>query len=438
MDISIISLIGIIVGVALFVFMSFKKVPLVVAACMVALFIALLSGQPIMGLITGTWATGFANFMKGYFFPLTLSAVIGKLMNDAGAARRIAMGFYGLIRKSKKNPKFTAMIVIPVLYTILTCCGISGFVVVFTMVGLSKEIMQEFDIPWRMYCYGGSTAMCQFWIPGSITLTNIAATKIAGVSLTAAPMFGIVITAAFWVVAVLLIWFELKKAEKNGEGFMDTGAEFLKTPMANARADGQELPNLAVSILPLGCAMVLAVVFSVEIVIALFIGVVLASVCYHKYMPSYMQALGDGVSSAFSPLMSSASATGVGSVIAAVPGFQIIMSGLSTFPPVLEGMGYIIIICFALASPAGGVSSFGPQALECMLGGGLSAGVSARLIALSTFTGVPPHSPAIANVVAVTKIEYRHAVVVYLKVCLIGGGFASLVALLTINLGLFV
>ena len=94
---------------------------------------------------------------------------------------------------------------------------------------------------------------------------------------------------------------DLKRAEKNGEGFMDTGAAYDAT--VRAPTSGEErLPPLWLSVIPLLVAILLATVFQLDIVIALFVGVILAIACFWNYMPTIKKTLGDGVTSAFGPV----------------------------------------------------------------------------------------------------------------------------------------
>lgn len=437
MDIGIISLIGIIAGVVFFIFMCMKRVPMVIAACLASLLIILTSGQPIMEMVTVTWATSFSNFLKSYFLPLTLSAITGKLINDAGAARRIALSFYSFTRKCPFNPKMMAVLFTPLMYVILGCFGINGYVIVFSVIGIAKEILKEFDVPWRMYVYGGALGLSNMWIPGSLSMTNIAATSAAGVNIGAAPVLGILQTAVYLGVGTLLIWLDLRHAEKVGEGFMDTGAEFLKSPLATAQtADEENLPSLFLSILPLACTMILAALFGIHIIIALFIGLLIACAVYLKYVRSLMQSLGEGVSSAFAPLITTGAAVAVGGVVQAAPGFQIVKDMLSNLPPLLEGVGYVAIITFILGSALGGMNAMAGQAFTCLAAGGYSAAVSARLMGMAVFTALPPHSSSIANIVTLAKVDYRKVMVTYVRTSLISGAAAMVVALIAVSLGL--
>jgi len=433
----IISLIGIIAGVTLFIVMSFKGFQIVISACMASLVVIITSGQSFLEVMTGTWANSFAGLLKAYFLIMVLSAMLGKLMNDAGAAKRIAQSVYGLFRQNKRNPKLFAALFAPVMYTLLTYMGISGLVVIFTVLGIGRQICKEFDIPWRLYCYSGPISIITQWLPGSLNLTNIIAAQVAGVSLLGNVGIGIVAGVVYFIVGVIFISCDLKDAEKKGEGFMETGAAFDAASKAPVDSDDVKLPNLLISWLPLLTALVLAAGFGIDIMLSMLVGVVLCIILYWKYIPAMKKTLGEGAVSAFTPVIGIAAASAVANVMLATPGFNIIVSALGALPSEWEGIGYIVLLTFIMASPMGSLNSMGQKSLECLTVAGFSPVTSARLMGISSFYSCPPHSSAIANVTAVTKLEYKRVIGIYTKVPLVGGFCALVVSLLLLKLGIF-
>lgn len=438
MQIEIISLIGILAGVGVFIFMATKGFQLVVTACAASLIIILTSGQPIMEMINVTWTGGFANFLKSYFLVLTLSAVIGKLMNDSGAAKRIARSLYGVCKRGRGNQKLIAALFVPIMYIILCYAGISGLVVVFTVLGIGEQIMREFDIPWRLYCYGGAVSIVTQWMPGSLNLVNIAAGTTTGTPISGNVGLGLVATVVYLCVTFLFLASDLKQAEKKGEGFMETGAAFAATVKAPANGQGEKLPSMFISVLPLLVTLVLAIAFQIHIVAALFVGVVLEMLCFSKYLPGLKKSLGDGVISAFGPVVGVGATAAVATVITASPGFSLVVGVLSNLPAQFEGIGYIALLTFIMATGAGSISSMGAKALECFTNAGLSPLTASKLMQVATFTTCPPHSSAVANVTVVAKLEYKRIIGIYLKVTFVGGACAMAACMLLVHLGIFI
>lgn len=436
MQIEIISLIGILLGVGVFIFMATKGFQLVVTACTASLIIIFTSGMPVMKMVNETWAGGFSNFLRTYFLVLTLSAVIGKLMNDSGAAKRIAHSLYVVCKKGKGNQKLIAALFVPIMYIILCYAGISGLVVVFTVLGIGEQIMREFDIPWRLYCYGGAVSIVTQWMPGSLNLVNIAASTTTGTPIFGNLGLGLVATVVYLLVTFLFLVGDLKRAEKQGEGFMDTGAAFAATLKSSDTGDAA-LPSLLLSVFPLLTTLVLAVAFQINIVAALFVGVVLEMICFVKYLPGLKKSLGDGVISAFGPVVGVGATAAVATVITASPGFGLVVGILSNLPAEIEGIGYIALLTFIMATGAGSISSMGATALECFTNAGLSPLTASKLMQVATFTTCPPHSSAVANVTVVAKLEYKRIIGIYLKVTFVGGACAMAACLLLAKLGVF-
>ena len=63
----IISIIGILVGLAALIVLAMKGVSLYISAPLAAAVVAIFSGKNVIGLLTGEYMTGFAGFMQSYF-----------------------------------------------------------------------------------------------------------------------------------------------------------------------------------------------------------------------------------------------------------------------------------------------------------------------------------------------------------------------------------
>ena len=92
---SVISLIGILLGMVILVFLAFKGYNVIIVSVIAALVVAVFAGTDILPLIIDSYMTKFADFAKNNFMIFLLSAVFGKLMGDSGAADTIA---YSMLR----------------------------------------------------------------------------------------------------------------------------------------------------------------------------------------------------------------------------------------------------------------------------------------------------------------------------------------------------
>ena len=123
----VVSLIGIILGLSLLIFLAFKGHSIIWVAPVCAILVALTGGLNILDLYLNDYMNGMAGFVLSWFPAFFLSAVFGKLMDSTGAARSLANKIVELI-----GPKFALLaVIIPCL--LMTYGGISLFVVVLVI-----------------------------------------------------------------------------------------------------------------------------------------------------------------------------------------------------------------------------------------------------------------------------------------------------------------
>ena len=145
-----ISFIGIILGVAIFIGLSFKGNNLAVSAAIGAIVILLFGGVNVVTGLTDYWIVGLANSAKSYFMIFTLGGIFGKIMDVTGGAKAIAYALLKLIDKA--SPQFKpscAVYFLVLMYFICTYVGIHGFIVVFTVLPIGRELFHDLNIPWR-------------------------------------------------------------------------------------------------------------------------------------------------------------------------------------------------------------------------------------------------------------------------------------------------
>lgn len=102
------------------------------------------------------------------------------------------------------------------------------FVAMFALIPLARPIFKECNIPWHLFCAAWSLAACSFtmaMIPGVPAIAWINAANGCGVSMTAAPILGIVGSIIAIVVSCIYIKFALKRAQAKGETYEVTVAD---------------------------------------------------------------------------------------------------------------------------------------------------------------------------------------------------------------------
>lgn len=431
----ILSLIGIGVGIAFFIFCCYKGVQMFLSALIASLIIIVFSGMSVLETLGGVWADATGGFITDYILIFVGGCLYGQIMAAGKGSRSIAIAFANVIRRSKKNQKFICVLFVPVMYMILTYVGVNSFVIVFTVLHTARDLYQEIDIPWRFYCYGGACSMATCILGGSLQMVNIQLSEMYGTSLTTSMGLSVVGFAAFVLMFLLLAKMDIRKVERTGETFMDSGAAFANANVNKTTDSQEELPRTIYAIISMAAVVVCAVLF--HVLIGILVGILLNLLFFSKYIPNMNETITSGVTLSFAPALNAAATVGLSTLVAAAPGFQIVTNALSGLSPLYYGPAVIALVTFLTAAPPGAVSAFAPQILESMSAAGFSASVSHRILSASAFTSVGPHSPGVVNTTMLAKLSYKKAVPVYLKISMIPGFFALLVMILCVQFGIF-
>lgn len=442
---------GLLVGLLVFILLCFKKVNTILAA-VVSVSIMLLASLPLLResglgfyqmLITGAKEQGFSSYMDGvggflknYLLLFMLSALYGKVMEDSGAVRRLTLSLTKLIKK-RKNVKFYATCLLPLFYTILGYCGISGFVMVFAVVALGRELFSECNVPWRFYCYGAVGNMTNGIIAGNLQAQNLKATALFGVSASAGAAMSLVFAAVQLAAAALMIYFDVRRSERRGEGFLPDGAAILKAQLKDPIPD-EKLPSTFCAALPLLVTVGLILFLKLSAEATLLCAIVLCFVLFHRQMEKPMETLGTGLQAGVAPVVTVAAVAGLATIIPEMPGFTLITNAIDHLPNVYGGVLLIAVITALVANPVPVFSSEGITSILMDKFSSLSAGNAARLSLCSQAIPCPPWNAGAINAVALTKLEFKTAAWYYFKATTFPGLVALAVVLGLVQLGVFV
>ena len=191
----IVGVLGIIVGLVFFVVAAMKGWNVLVTSIVTAIIIALTNSMNIASAMVGTensYVTGLASFVQKNIFIFLGGAILGELMDKSGAARSIA---HAIMNKVGSKSPYLVLLGIALVGAILTYAGISMFVAMFALIPLARPMFKECNMPWHLFAAAWSLAACSFtmaMIPGVPAVAWINAANGCGVSLTAAPVLGIV------------------------------------------------------------------------------------------------------------------------------------------------------------------------------------------------------------------------------------------------------
>lgn len=444
----IVSLFGIAAGLLLFIVLCFRRTNTILAAVLSAMIMIALS-LPAMGnrlsdmyglLISGrdgfiSYMSGVGGFIKSYLLLFMFSALYGKVMDDSGAIRRIALALKRVIRRSK-HAKFYAVCVLPVFYIVLGYCGISGFVMVFAVVALGRELFSECDVPWRFYCYGALGNITNGVLAGNLQAQNLKAAELFGVSPTAGAAMSLVFCAVQLTVAALIIWFDVRKCEKRGEGFYPDGEAIMRTQIGESRAEN-ELPGLLKSVLPIALTVFVVIALKAEAETTLAGVSILCFLILHRQLVSPKDTLNAGLQAGIMPVVTVAAVTGLATIMPQMPGFAVIATMFDKLSDLTGGVLLISVMTALIANTVPVLSSEGIATIIAQKFAGISAENGARLAICAQLSPCTPWCAGVINAVALTKIDLKTASWYYFGISFFPSLAALAVVMQLIALGVF-
>lgn len=436
----VIGVIGIIVALVIFVIASMKGWNVLITSLIAAAIIILTNGMDLATAMVGSeksYVTGMAGFVQKNLLIFMGGAIIGEFMDKSGAAKSIANAVMGVA--GKKGPYFI-LLGIALVGAILTYAGVSMFVAMFALIPLARPMFKEANIPWHLFCAAWSLGACSFtmaMIPGVPAVAWINAANGCGVSLTAAPVLGIVGSIIAIAVSCIYIKFALKRAEAKGETYAQTAGVEEEAAVVE---DDRKLPNLGLSLLPLIALIVIIIGGSIAgvaniVYIGMVIAIVLSIVCFWVNLGSVnavRDALGNGAKNALGPALFTSAAVGVGTVAAASVGFTVIYEAIFNMP----GGAYVSAATMAAAlggimgSGSGAVGIIAGNFLDPYLATGVNPAALAKIIATAaTIGGALPNSGAMFGMMAAMGLNhgnsYKHIAAIS-----IGAGLCALVVMI--------
>lgn len=436
----VIGVIGIIVALVIFVIASMKGWNVLITSLIAAAIIIVTNGMDLASAMVGSeksYVTGLAGFVQKNLLIFMGGAIVGEFMDKSGAAKSIANAIMGVA--GKKGPYFI-LLGIALVGAILTYAGVSMFVAMFALIPLARPMFKEANIPWHLFCAAWSLGACSFtmaMIPGVPAVAWINAANGCGVSLTAAPVMGIVGSIIAIVVSCLYIKFALKRAEAKGETYAQTaGVE----EEAAADVEDRKLPNLGLSLLPLVALIAIIIIGSAMgvaniVYVGMVAAIVLSIICFWVNLGSVIavrDALGNGAKNALGPALFTSAAVGVGTVAAASVGFTVIYEAIFNMP----GGSYVSAATMAAAlggimgSGSGAVGIIAGNFLEPYLATGVDPAAMAKIIATAaTIGGALPNSGAMFGMMAAMGLNhgnsYKHIAAIS-----IGAGLCALIVMI--------
>lgn len=441
MNMELLSLIGILIATIVFVVAVFKGYHIALVTIFSSIIVIIFSRAELIETMQDAFMVKMAATYKSYFLLFFFSALFAKTLSACGATQAIAYKLIRFSEKFKGNEKIAAVLCVAGMQAAFTMGGISLFVVIFTVADIARQLFKRVDVPWKFFAFviiGGGTFTIGM-MPGSPQLTNLIGMEYFGTSATAAPVLGILCSIFSLILSVIFVRHEVNKAQKQGEGFLPTGAEIMKSTEPGDYSEVKDIPLLK-CLFPSIVLLIVLNILRANPVTALFSGILTTYVLFNPVTQfrNLKNAAITAVNHTNMSLIALATASGFGGVVASVSGFQYLLNTLDSIP------GPATLQVFVAVNVAAGFtasSSTGQRlALDLFADKFMSYGIPNaalhRLVAISSCgLDTLPHSPALANQYSIAKLSHKDAYYYTFMISVLFNIFTAMFCMILISLG---
>jgi H+/gluconate symporter-like permease len=405
------SVIGILVSLAVIVFLALRGVGIMLIAPFAVVIVSVFSGMGILDTLMGPYMKGFINYASKFYLVFLFASVFGKYMDDSGAAKSIAAGILRVIGHEK--PLYV-LLSVAIITLVLTLGGVSLFVVIFAVMPIARPLFKQLNIPWHLFMAAfifGIGSLSMTMIPGTPSILNIMPMKYLGTSATAAPLLGAI---AAVLMAAFNVWYmssQLKRARDRGEGYYENETAATLNVAMQAVPE-KVLPGVLLSLIPPVVLIIALNVFKIDIVWSLVIGCAAAILCFWNKVENHLKTLNAGATNTAIPVINTCADVGYGMAVAASVGFKVITDFLMAIPghPIISLSLATYLMTAITGSASGGLGIV----LETLIGKYLAMGINPELlhrvvaIAAGSFDAMP-HNGVIITSLAVAGLTHRQA-----------------------------
>ncbi|KPB05329.1 GntP family permease [Bacillus sp. CHD6a] len=438
------SMIGLIGGLALLIFLTMRGMNLLVVGPLSALFVALLSGMPLFPQLVAegevnfvsSYMGGFSSFVTSWYLMFLLGAIFGKVMEDSGAADSVSR-----LVVDKLGMKF-AVLAIVAACAILTYGGVSLFVVAFSVYPMAISLFKQANLPRRFIpaalAFGSVTFTMtsagspeiQNWIP----IEYLGTSPYAGAEVSAIVAVFMMIFGYWWLKRMI------SKAVGRGETFVSRDSD----PTMDTE---RPLPNPFLSFIPLVVVLVISFIYHEDLkqsalIIALLGGIITTYILGRKYFKNFWNAISEGTMGALIAIGNTAAVVGFGGVAKAVPAFGTVVEAMTNIPgsPLIGAAIAVSVIAGMTGSASGGQVIALPLIAPHYMDMGVNPEALHRTVAISSgaLDSLPHNGYVVTTVRAICGETHQAAYgpVAALTVIVPLIGLAIAIALFSMGLGI--
>jgi len=474
-------LVGILVGLGVLVWLSFRGWSVLVLAPVAALIAAVAAREPMLA----SWTITFMGAASGFilqFFPLfLLGAVFGKLMDDSGSVSAIAR--FMTDRLGTKR----AVLAVVLAGAAVTYGGVSLFVAFFVLVPMGQALFRAADIPNRLLPAAvalGTSTFTMSALPGTPAIQNAIPMPFFGTTPFAAPGLGLI--AAAIMLGFGLWWLARAEgaARRAGEGFgaasavppAEGGAPSRERATTASGFDpaelphgsqAKELPGAFLAMLPLLVVVGVNLTMSFlvlprldlgfleserwdyasptavggvwSVLVALTAAIATVAILNRGRLAALRETVDAGATASVLPVVSVASLVGFGAVVAAMPAFAVVRDWVLSINggPLVSLAVATNILAALTGSASGGLTialealggPFMQRAAELAIDPSLLHRVA--VIGAGTLDSLP-HNGAVVTLLAVCGATHKES---YFDIVMVGivGAVLALVAVIVLG-----
>jgi H+/gluconate symporter-like permease len=446
-------LFGILLGLALLVWLAYRGWSILLLAPGAALIAAAFAGGPLLAYWTQTFMDHGSRFIAQFFPLFLLGALFGKLMEDSGSVAAI-----GDFMTKRLGPQ-RAILTVVLAGALVTYGGVSLFVAFFVLVPMAQALFRTAGIPNRLIPAAvalGTSTFTMSALPGTPAIQNAIPMPFFGTTPLAAPGLGIIASAIMVTFGLWWLGRASAAARRKGEGYGSASAvavdEAVENETVRQRATtarefdppevhhghpSREAPAIGLAALPLLVVVSVNVLMSLvilprldvsflaeerfgatslsavggvwSVVTALLAAIATVIAVNRRRLPGLRETMDSGATASVLPVLSVASLVGFGAVVAVVPAFALVRNWVLS----IEG-GPLVSLAVAtnlLAALTGSAS------------GGLTIALDAlgdTYMRLAAAHGIAPallHRIAVMSAGTLDSLPQNGAVVTLLAVC---------------------
>ncbi len=207
---------GVLLGLALLVWLAFRGWSVLLLAPIAALLAAAFAREPLLAHWTQTFMGSAAHFLAQFFPLFLLGALFGKLMEDSGSVTAIANWM------TERLGARRAMLAVVLAGALVTYGGVSLFVAFFVLAPMAEALFRAASIPRRLMPAAialGTTTFTMSALPGTPAIQNAIPMPFFGTTPFAAPGLGVIAAAIMLGFGLWWLGRAEAAARRRGEDF---------------------------------------------------------------------------------------------------------------------------------------------------------------------------------------------------------------------------